>query len=85
LTTAHFNLALALLRRGETAEARQHFEAVISTAPNDFEARLHLGEILLVEGQYDSAIINLQAASQSPRPEVRTAARKALQAAQSAK
>jgi predicted CXXCH cytochrome family protein len=85
LNAAHFNLALALMRRGERAEAKPHFEAVIRAAPDDYQARLYLGRILLDEGLYDSAIINLQAASQSPQPEVRTAAQKALQAAQSAK
>ena len=84
LMAAHFNLGLALARRGEKAEAKQHFEIVIRTNSNDHEARLHLGEILLDEGRYDSAIMNLQQASQSPRPDVRTAALKALQAAQSA-
>jgi tetratricopeptide (TPR) repeat protein len=85
LGTAHFNLGLALLRRGETSAAKQHFEAVIRNAPNDFEARLHLGKILLDEKQYDSAIINLQAASQSSQPEVRSVAHKLLQAALSAR
>jgi tetratricopeptide (TPR) repeat protein len=85
LTAAHFNIALALLRRGEKREAKLHFEAVIESSPNDYEAHLHLGEIFLDEKKYDSAIINFQAASQSPKPEVRTAASNALQAARSAR
>jgi len=85
LTAAHFNLGLALIARGETTEAKQHFELVIRSTPNDYEAHLHLGRILLKEGSYESAVINFQAASQSPRPDVRNAALDALQAAKSAR
>jgi tetratricopeptide (TPR) repeat protein len=85
LTAAHFNLGLALIAQGEKTEAKPHFELVIRSAPNDYEAHLHLGEILLGEGSYESAIINLQAASQSPRPRVRRAAQDALRTARSAR
>jgi tetratricopeptide (TPR) repeat protein len=85
LTAAHFNLGLALLDRGEKTEAKQHFELVIRSAPNDYEAHLHLGKILLDEGSYESATINLQAASRSPRPDVRNAALDALRAVKSAR
>ncbi len=83
LTAAHFNLGLALMSHGEKTEAKQHFELVIQSTPYDYEAHLHLGKLLLGEGSYESAIINLQAASQSPRPDVRTAALDALRAAKS--
>lgn len=83
LTAAHFNLALLLLSRGDRAEARTHLESVIQAAPNDAEAHLCLGGILLDNRECASAIINLQAASQSPKPEVRHAALDALRIAQS--
>ena len=85
LTAAHFNLGLALLARGEKTEAKQHLELVIRSAPNDYEAHLHLGKILLDERSYEPAMIHLQAASQSPRPDVRSAALDALRAAKSAR
>jgi tetratricopeptide (TPR) repeat protein len=85
LTVAHFNLGLALLARGEKTEAKQQFELVIHSAPNDYEAHLHLGKILLNEGSYQSAIIELQAASQSTRQDVRAAALDALRTAKSAR
>lgn len=85
LMAAHFNLGLALLAIGQKAEAKQHFELVIRSAPNDYEAHLHLGKILLDEGAYESAIISLQAALQSPTPGVRAAAGDALRAAKSAR
>jgi tetratricopeptide (TPR) repeat protein len=88
LAAAHFNLALALLKMGKVPEAREHFESVIRAAPNDYEARLYLGKILLDTGEYASALMNLQTASHSPNPEVRNAAvtaLAALPAAQSAK
>jgi tetratricopeptide (TPR) repeat protein len=85
LGAAHFNLGRALFETGAALEAREHFETVIRAAPNDYEARLYLGIILLRNHEYGSAIINLQAASHSPRPEVRSAALEALRAAQPAK
>jgi tetratricopeptide (TPR) repeat protein len=85
LTAAHFNLALALLASGAKAEAKQHFELVIRSVPNDYEAHLHLGKILLDEGNLGSAIIELQAASQSSLPNVRAAALDALRTAKSAR
>jgi tetratricopeptide (TPR) repeat protein len=85
LTAARFNLALALLAAGERTEAKQHFETVIRLAPQDYEAHLHLGQILLNEGSYRSAIIELQAASQSAKPDVRNAALEALRTAKSAR
>jgi tetratricopeptide (TPR) repeat protein len=85
LQSAHFNLGRVLLETGEALQAREHFESVIRAAPNDYEARLYLGIILLRNHEYGSAIINLQSASQSPKPEVRSAALEALRAAQSAK
>jgi tetratricopeptide (TPR) repeat protein len=85
LAAAHFNLGRVLLETGDALEARQHFESAIRAAPKDYEARLYLGIILLRNHEYGSAIINLQAASHNPKPEVRSAALEALRAAQSAK
>jgi tetratricopeptide (TPR) repeat protein len=85
LAAAHFNLALALLGTGQISEAREHFESVIRAAPNDYEVRLYLGKILLEESEFAAALMNLQTASHSPNPEVRSAALAALRAAQSAK
>jgi tetratricopeptide (TPR) repeat protein len=81
LAAAHFNLALALLETGQIPEAQEHFESVIRAAPSDYEARLYLGKILLDKGEYASAVINLQTASHSPNPAVRSAAQAALRAA----
>jgi tetratricopeptide (TPR) repeat protein len=85
LAAAHFNLALALLITGKASEAREHFESVVRAAPNDYEARLYLGRILLDTGEYALALMNLQTASQSPNPEVRSAALAAIRAARSAR
>ena len=57
----------------------------IRSVPSDYEAHLYLGKILLDEGNLVSAIIELQAASQSSSPNVRAAALDALRTAKSAR
>jgi tetratricopeptide (TPR) repeat protein len=79
--SAHYHLALALLRQGQIAEAKQHFRIVIEKDPGDFAANYNLGRILLSEGDYRSAIPHLQKASASPEPELRKRALNALRTA----
>ena len=78
---AHYHLALALLRLGNKADAKQHFRVVIEADPNDFAAHFNLGTILLSEGDYPAAAIHLQKASESPQRELRKKALNALQTA----
>jgi tetratricopeptide (TPR) repeat protein len=75
---AHFNLALILGDRGEIAEARRHLETVLRADPADFQAHLYLGKFLLAEGQKEAGVAHLRKAAESPRPEVRAAAREAM-------
>jgi predicted CXXCH cytochrome family protein len=79
LMATHFNLGLALLRQGSLSAARQQFEAVVQSDPNDYQAHLHLGSILMSEGDHPAAAVHLRRASQSPRPDVRAAALRALE------
>jgi predicted CXXCH cytochrome family protein len=78
---AHYHLALALLRQGNTTEAKRHFGIVIEADPNDFGAHFNLGKILLDAGDHRSAITHLQKASESPEPELRRRALNALRTA----
>ena len=78
LTAAHFNLALALRDRGDLAEAKQHLEAVLLADPRDFESHLYLGKMLLAGGEREAGLAHLRRAAESPRPEVKAAAREAM-------
>jgi Tfp pilus assembly protein PilF len=74
LTPAQFHLGLALLRRGDRQEAKQHFQSVIEPDPDYYQAQFELGNILLGEGDNEAATIHFQKASESPRPELRAPA-----------
>jgi len=82
--SAHYHLALALLRQGNRVEAKRHFRVVIQADPNDYVAHLNLGRILLSEADYQSALTHLQKASESPQPELRSRALDALRTAKQA-
>jgi Tfp pilus assembly protein PilF len=81
MAPAHFVLGLALLQRGEDQEARKHFEFVVQSDPNDYQAQFQLGNILLNEGAYESAAVRFRKASESPQPDLRAAALDRLRAA----
>ena len=66
-------------------ELVEMIDAASFVAVNDYEARLYLGRILLDAGEYASALVNLQRASQSPNLEVRMAALSALRTARTSK
>jgi Tfp pilus assembly protein PilF len=82
LPAAHFNLGAALLRQGKRSEAKQHFEIVIEADSNDYQAHFYVGDIMLSEGHREAAAIHLRKASQSPQPDLRGAALKALEGIQ---
>ena len=64
------NLALALMRRGDAAEARERLEEAVRVSPNLFDAHLHLGELLLALGDSVSGTAHLQREAESPDPRV---------------
>ena len=78
MAAAHFNLALILAGQGKTAEARQHLETVVRTDPSDFQAHLYLGRILLGFGEKEAGLAHLRKALESPRADIRAAAREAM-------
>jgi tetratricopeptide (TPR) repeat protein len=70
-SAAHFNLASALARSGEFAEAEQHFRAVLETDPGT-QAYTGLGIVLWQQGQQDEGIASMRAALEAD-PENATA------------
>ncbi len=70
---AHHVAALIYQRRGETGQAREHFETAIRLAPNDPVIRNNYGNFLCSLGKYTAADENfLLAAKQAgnPKPEI---------------
>ena len=70
-SAAHFNLASALARSGEFAEAEQHFRAVLENDPGT-QAYTGLGIVLWQQGQQDEGIASMRAALEAD-PENATA------------
>ena len=60
-STAHYNLAAALTRSGDFAEAETHFRAVLETDPST-QAYTGLGVVLWQQGRGDEAVTSLQSA-----------------------
>jgi Tfp pilus assembly protein PilF len=75
---ARLHLALARISRGGRQEAKQLLQSVIRSDPNDHQAQLELGKILLSEGNRDAAAVCFRKASESPQAELRTAAQRLL-------
>jgi superkiller protein 3 len=62
--SAHYNLAAALARSGELAEAERHFRAALATSPNA-QAFIGLGIVLTEQGRVDEGIAMLHDAIES--------------------
>jgi tetratricopeptide (TPR) repeat protein len=62
--SAHYNLALALVRLHQPAEAAEHLKAVISSNPNSAIARYNLGILLEQQGRFSEAVEEFQAVAQ---------------------
>jgi tetratricopeptide (TPR) repeat protein len=52
----HYNLGLALAKKGGTKEAIAHYREALRINPNDVDANNNLGNILAKSGKYDEAI-----------------------------
>jgi tetratricopeptide (TPR) repeat protein len=59
--SAHYNLALALVRLHQPAEAVEHLKAVVSSNPNSAIARYNLGILLEQQGRFSEAVEEFQA------------------------
>lgn len=63
--TAEFNLGVALMQRGDDAEAMKRFERSIAISPRSADAQNDLGVLLAKAGQLDKAADCFRAALQS--------------------
>jgi protein O-mannosyl-transferase len=59
---AHFNLGLALNRRGDSADAEREYRAALQLHPDYVEAQNNLGKVLAGNGRLDEAATHLTAA-----------------------
>jgi tetratricopeptide (TPR) repeat protein len=61
-TLVHYNLGNELLRQGERAEAREHYQAALRLDPRYVPAHVNLGNLLASEGDQDGAAAAYRAA-----------------------
>jgi predicted CXXCH cytochrome family protein len=78
LAQAHGDLADVLSAHGQIETAADEYRRAIQLNPRAYEAHLSLGQILANGGKTAEARIHFAEAAQSPDPEVREAAQKAL-------
>lgn len=78
LMQAHHDLADVLLEQGHLDAAAVEYRRVIELDPNSYGAQLSLGQILARSGNVTEARGHIEKAAQSPDPEIRDAALKAL-------
>jgi len=78
LAQAHGDLANVLSAQGHTESATDEYRRAIQLNPDFYEAHLSLGQILLRAGNKAEAQTHIAKAAQSPDPDVRQAAQKAL-------
>jgi tetratricopeptide (TPR) repeat protein len=62
--SAHYNLALALVRLHQPAEAIEHLKSVIASNPKSVIARYNLGILLEQQGRFSDAVEQFQAVAQ---------------------
>jgi predicted CXXCH cytochrome family protein len=77
---AENNLGTALAALGEFDQALEHYRIAVDAAPDSDTANLNLGLTLAGLGKFATAAPHLRKAAQSPDPQVRDAAAKALNA-----
>ncbi len=58
----HYNLGNELMRQGERAEAREHYQAALRLKPRYVPAHVNLGNLLASEGDQDAAAAAYRAA-----------------------
>lgn len=78
LAQAHSDLADVLSARRQIQSAADEYRKAIELNPEAFGAHLSLGQILASSEKVEEAREHLARAAQSPDPEVRNAAQKAL-------
>jgi len=78
LAQAHGDLADVLSSQGRIESAADEYRRTIQLNPDAYEAHLSLGQILARAGNAAEARAHIEKAAQSPDPEVRQAAQKAL-------
>jgi Flp pilus assembly protein TadD len=78
LAQVHSDLAAVLSSRGNFEGAANEYRRAIQLNPEAYEAHLSLGLILARDGNMAEARPHIAKAAQSPDPEVRQTAQKAL-------
>ena len=75
---AHADLADVLAAQGRLENAASEYRRAVELNPEAYAAHLSLGEILARGGNMAEARAHIEKAAQSPDPEIRQAAQKAL-------